>query len=80
MTNRPTLLVNYVEIDKRCTQNIVCSLFNVSFAVTQASYIVSNEGVMNWKGRGRKRSWPNLRYCPGICLEELRIAGPRVDI
>jgi hypothetical protein len=23
---------------------------------------------MNWKGCGRKRSWPNLRYYPGICL------------
>jgi hypothetical protein len=27
---------------------------------------------MNWKGCGRKRSWPNLRYYPGICLEGLR--------
>jgi hypothetical protein len=26
---------------------------------------------MNWKGCGRKRSWPNLRYYPGICLEGL---------
>jgi hypothetical protein len=24
---------------------------------------------MNWKLRGRKRSWPDLRYYPGICLE-----------
>jgi hypothetical protein len=24
---------------------------------------------MNWKGYGRKRSWPSTRYCPGICLE-----------
>jgi hypothetical protein len=28
--------------------------------------------MMNWKGRVRKRSWPNLRYYTGICLEELR--------
>lgn len=28
--------------------------------------------IMNWKGSGRKQSWPNLRYYPGICLEELR--------
>jgi hypothetical protein len=28
--------------------------------------------LMNWKGYGRKRSQPNLRYYPGICLEELR--------
>jgi hypothetical protein len=27
---------------------------------------------MNWKGCGRKWLWPNLRYYPGICLEELR--------
>jgi hypothetical protein len=27
---------------------------------------------MNWKGYGRKQSWPNLRYYPSICLE-----GPR---
>jgi hypothetical protein len=28
--------------------------------------------MMNWKGCGRKRSWPNLRYYTGICLEGLR--------
>jgi hypothetical protein len=27
---------------------------------------------MNWKGCGRKRSWPNLIYYPGIYLQELR--------
>jgi hypothetical protein len=27
---------------------------------------------MNWKGCGRKRSWLNLRYYPGICVEGLR--------
>jgi hypothetical protein len=27
---------------------------------------------MSWKGYGRKLSWPNLRYYPGICLEGLR--------
>jgi hypothetical protein len=27
---------------------------------------------MNWKGYGRKRSWPNLRQYPGIFLEGLR--------
>jgi hypothetical protein len=27
---------------------------------------------MNWKGYGRKQSWPNLRYYPEICLEGLR--------
>jgi hypothetical protein len=28
--------------------------------------------IMNWKGCGRKQSWPNLRYYPSICLEGLR--------
>jgi hypothetical protein len=27
---------------------------------------------MNWEGFRRKKSWPNLRYYPGICLKELR--------
>jgi hypothetical protein len=27
---------------------------------------------MNWKGCGRKRSWPSLRYYPSIFLQELR--------
>jgi hypothetical protein len=27
---------------------------------------------MNWKWYGRKRSWPNSRYYPGICLERLK--------
>jgi hypothetical protein len=28
--------------------------------------------VNNWKGLARKWLRPNLRYYPGICLEELR--------
>jgi hypothetical protein len=28
--------------------------------------------IMNWKGYGRKWSWPNVQYYPGICLEGLR--------
>jgi hypothetical protein len=27
--------------------------------------------MMTWKGCGRVRSWYNIRYCPGICLEGL---------
>jgi hypothetical protein len=27
---------------------------------------------MNWKGCGRKRLWPNLKYYAGILLEELK--------
>jgi hypothetical protein len=34
---------------------------------------VSNERmVMNLKGCGRKRSWPNVRNPPDICREGLR--------
>jgi hypothetical protein len=32
---------------------------------------------MNWKGCGRKRSLPNLRYCLGISLEVLRKAAKK---
>jgi hypothetical protein len=28
--------------------------------------------MMNWKGCGRKWSWPNVRCCTGICLEGLK--------
>jgi hypothetical protein len=28
--------------------------------------------MMKWKGFGRKRPWPILRYCPSIHLEGLR--------
>jgi hypothetical protein len=28
--------------------------------------------MTNWKGYGKKRSWNDLRYYTGICLEELR--------
>jgi hypothetical protein len=41
-------------------------------AVSSSDYIASNDRIMNWKVYGRKRSWPNLRYYSGICLEELR--------
>jgi hypothetical protein len=27
---------------------------------------------MNWKGYGRKWSWPNLKYYAGTCLEGLK--------
>jgi hypothetical protein len=44
--------------------------------------------MMNWKERGRKRSWPNLRYYTSNCLEGLRkiaqasvgIAGLRAEV
>jgi hypothetical protein len=44
--------------------------------------------MMNWKGCGRKRTWPNFKVLPGILLEGLRItiktsvriAGLRAEI
>jgi hypothetical protein len=30
--------------------------------------------MMYWKGCGRKQLWPALRYCPSVCLENLRNA------
>jgi hypothetical protein len=27
---------------------------------------------MKWKGYGRKWTWPNLRYFPGVCMERMR--------
>lgn len=35
-------------------------------------YLVLDDYCMNWKGCRKKRSWPMLRYYPGICLEGLR--------
>jgi hypothetical protein len=28
--------------------------------------------MINWKGHGRKRLWPNLKFYSGTCLEDLR--------
>jgi hypothetical protein len=39
-------------------------LFNVEWS--------DGKWTVNWKGLGRKRSWTNLRYYPGISLEGLR--------
>jgi hypothetical protein len=43
--------------------------------------------IMNWKGYGRKQSWPNLRYYPQISLKgqrkttnSLGIASPDHDL
>jgi hypothetical protein len=39
--------------------------------VSSSDYIESNDRMINWKGYGRKWSWPYLRPHPGICLEGL---------
>jgi hypothetical protein len=45
--------------------------------------------MVNWKGFGKKRSWPNFKIYPGILLEILRkitknlagepLSGPRLN-
>jgi hypothetical protein len=35
--------------------------------------------MTNWKGCGKKRPWPNLRYHPGIFLEELSKATKKLS-
>jgi hypothetical protein len=62
----------------------ICGLFNDSIS---SSDCISSNDIMNWKYCRRKRSWPNLRYYPGICLEGLkrttrllRIAGLWAEI
>jgi hypothetical protein len=45
-----------------------------TYAVSTSFYIASCDGLlikMNWKGYGRKRSWPNTSYYTGICLDGL---------
>jgi hypothetical protein len=51
-----------------------CNLFNDDFSLIQNFCVwwKYDKWKMNCKRFGRKRSWPNLKYYPGICLE-----GPR---
>jgi hypothetical protein len=58
------------------TLPVVCSLFKDTSSVTQ-NYSAEWKGdklILNWRGYGRKRPWPDLRYYPGICLEGQRKA------
>jgi hypothetical protein len=53
---------------------IICGLFIGAFSVTHTKYSVEwkdDTWMMNRKGCGRKQSWPNISYYPGICLEGL---------
>jgi hypothetical protein len=29
----------------------------------------TTEWKIDWIGRGGERPWPNLRYCPGVCMK-----------
>jgi hypothetical protein len=41
----------------------VCSLFNYTFSVTQTINVEQkgDRWMMNWKGFGRKQSWPSIK-------------------
>jgi hypothetical protein len=61
---------------------LVYFLFNVCDSIS--SNTAPNEWTMKWEWCGRKRSWQNLRYCPGInqngmrqSPQPLRTAAPR---
>jgi hypothetical protein len=51
----------------------ICNQFNG--VVSNSEYTAQNgwtQWIMNFKGCGRKQSWPNLRYYLRICSERLR--------
>jgi hypothetical protein len=50
--------------------HLFSDLFNES--VSSSDYTASNGRVTEWKECVPKRSWPVLRYYPGIRMEELR--------
>jgi hypothetical protein len=39
----------------------------------------NEKAIMNWKICGKKRSWPNLRYYPGIRLKGLSKAMSNIS-
>jgi hypothetical protein len=49
--------------------HIMLYLLQVNDAVSNSGYTVSKDWIMNWKGCGRKQTWPNFRYYPSICLD-----------
>jgi hypothetical protein len=56
----------------------ICSLFND--ALSNSGYVVLNDWlIMNWRGCGRKRSWPDLRNCSSICSEGQEIQEESQD-
>jgi len=41
----------------------------VNFVIKNWNWMTGRPTIMNWKERGEKRAWPNLKQCLGICLE-----------
>jgi hypothetical protein len=50
------------------------SVYLTTFSVAKINSVEwwDDKWIKNWKESWRKRPWPNLRYCPGICLQGLR--------
>jgi hypothetical protein len=79
-------MFNYSILQFRLVSCYIFSLFKDPFSVTQVCSVEwrGDKWMMNWKGFGRKLSWPNLRFCPRIWRDwgkprELRIAGFRAE-
>jgi hypothetical protein len=79
--------VSYSQVlSQNIPNRIVCGILNDHH--NSSDYTASNDTMINDYGYGRKWSWPNLRSCPGICLDGLRkitenairIVGLRAEI
>jgi hypothetical protein len=55
------------------SERLILGLFNDTFSTSEG---IQRRKIglwmINWKGGGRKRSWPISRYCPRILLEGLK--------
>jgi hypothetical protein len=51
---------------------LICGLLNDAVRITH--YTMLNEAINEYwiRNNSTKWSWPNLKHCPGICLEGLR--------
>jgi hypothetical protein len=68
--NFPTSTTIYMTHYRELINLFVVCLMTLSVSQTIQHRMIG--WLMNWKGCGRKRSWPNWMYYPYICLEWLR--------
>jgi len=54
---------------QQCLKNAVSS--SVCITVLN-SRMINDQWTVNWRGYGRKCSWPNMRHCTEVFLEGLR--------
>jgi len=60
--------VHYAEY-QQCVKNAVSSSV---FLTVSNSRMIDDQWAVNWRGYGRKCSWPNMKYCIEVFLEGLR--------